>query len=334
MYSSRSDEAMTEVPHVSVVLPTYRRPEFLQRAVTSVIEQTLQTWELLIVDDNDPGSAERHETEAVVARYATDHRIRYLRHDRNRGGGAARNTGIQEASAPFVAFLDDDDEWDATKLERQLDCIGQDSDDVALVYCRVRVVTVATGRAVLTPTDGRSHSVTDLLRRNTIGTTSCVLCRRSALLDVGLFDESLPARQDQDLYLRLAQSYGFSFVDAVLVTLYVHGGPSISSDLAGPIKAYGMFYDKYRSQIDADPEIRRAMHFQQGKHLLAAERYGEARSMLVRAWHTKPTDVEVLMRLAMTFSVPRALVAPTKRVLARLHDVIAGGTTQDRRSRP
>ena len=311
---------MTEAtPRVSVVLPTYRRPAFVGRAVTSVQAQTTTSWELLIVDDNDRESPHRGETEALVTPMAAaDGRIRYLRHERNLGGAAARNTGIGAARAPFVAFLDDDDVWAPTKLERQLDCFDRAATDVALVYCRFRVVEIVTGRERPHVTDGRSHAARDLLRRNTIGTTSCVMCRRAALLEVGSFDATLPARQDQDLYLRLADRYRFAFVDETLVTMYVHGGPSISTSIDGSIRANALFGDKYRTRVEADPPARFALLYDLGKLLVAAERYTEARTVLARALRLKPADVEAVTRLAMTYRLPRAFVGPTKRLLALL----------------
>jgi glycosyltransferase involved in cell wall biosynthesis len=308
---------MIPEPRVSIIVPTYRRPDLLERAIASVTGQTLSSWELLVIDDNDPASHERRETEAVVQRFAAEARLRYIRHDQNRGGGAARNTGLRAARAPFTAFLDDDDEWHTAKLERQLTRIEKDA-ETALVYCRVRVVHVASGRESLTPTDGRSHGVRDLLRRNTIGTTSCILCRTDALRAIGGFDEALPARQDQDLYIRLAERYAVAFVDEVLVTLYVHGRASISSTYENAIRAHELFVDKYRTMIDADPEALRAIRHQLGKHLIAARRYPAARSVLWLAVRSAPFDLDVWLRLAMTFALPRALLEPAKRVRTAL----------------
>lgn len=303
------------MPRVSVVVPTFRRPQFLRRAVDSVMRQTIDSWELIIVDDNDPDWPERRETEAVVAEYSTDRRVRYIRNPRNIGGGAARNAGIRAAGSEFVSFLDDDDEWHPTKLQRQLDCIEAAPADVALVYCRVRVVNAVTGREALRPTDGRSHSVRDLLRRNTIGTTSAVLCRASALHEVGLFDEALPARQDLDLYIRIAQRYALAFVDEPLVTLFVHGRARISTDFAGSIRALELFVEKHRSLIEADGEAQRALRYQLGYLLVAATRYPEARTVLLAAWRADPADLQVITRLAMTYSVPRAVARSAKRSL-------------------
>lgn len=309
---------MTLHPAVTVVVPTYRRPEFLRRAVASVMEQSLTSWELIIVDDNDAEHEDRRDTEAIVATYASEPRIRYVRHDRNRGGGAARNTGVKASTAPFVAFLDDDDEWHPDKLALQLQCFEGGPADVALAYCRVRVVRAETGRVTIRPTDGRSHTVRDLLRRNTIGTTSCIMCRTSAFLEVGSFDEALPARQDQDLYVRLAQRFEFSFVDEVLVTLHVHGRPRISTDAHASLLAHDVFFAKHRSLIESDPEALGAMRHEQGRHLIEVGRHAEARRVLMKVWRSRPFDVVVLAHVAKTFSLLRALITPAKRFVTRL----------------
>jgi glycosyltransferase involved in cell wall biosynthesis len=90
------------MPRVSIVLPAYNRAATVGRAIASVVAQTMAEWELIIVDD---GSAD--DLEAAVAMFG-DGRVRVLRHDRNRGAAAARNTGIRAARAPLVAFVDDD----------------------------------------------------------------------------------------------------------------------------------------------------------------------------------------------------------------------------------
>ena len=302
-------------PRVSIVVPTYRRPKFLERAVTSVQRQTVTDWELIIVDDNAPGSDDRHVTQCLAERLMSDARIRYLRHPTNRGGAAARNTGVRDATSSVVAFLDDDDEWDPTKLEQQLGRLANSPENVALVYCRMWVVTEASARPFLWPTSGAQHTVRDLLMRNTIGSTSCIVCRRQALLDIDLFDESLPSHQDLDLYVRLADSYRFVFVDAPLVTIHRHSQPRVSTNFDGALRANTLFFEKHRLRIESDRTVLHARLLQRGKLLLAAEHFGEARKVLMRALRLKPIHHETVARFALTFAFPRALVAPAKRVV-------------------
>jgi glycosyltransferase involved in cell wall biosynthesis len=103
---------------VSVVIPTYNRASLLGRAIKSVLEQTYQDFEIIVVDD-----ASTDNTEEVV-RNLRDRRIRYLRHEKNRGGSAARNTGIRAAWGQYIAFQDSDDEWLPEKLKKQMEVLA------------------------------------------------------------------------------------------------------------------------------------------------------------------------------------------------------------------
>ena len=104
-------------PLVSVVLPTHNRKFFLEIAIRSVLEQTERNIELIVVDD-----ASTDGTSELLNQLASlDNRIKLLRNDKSLGGGGARNIGIAASSGEWVAFLDDDDEWLPTKLNRQLD---------------------------------------------------------------------------------------------------------------------------------------------------------------------------------------------------------------------
>jgi len=187
-------------PKVSVVIPVFNRPASVRRAIESVLAQTCQDFEIVVVDD---GSTDT--TVAAVAALA-DPRITVIRHQRNRGGSAARNTGIAAGSAPYVAFLDSDDEWLPVKLERQLALFERSGERLGLVYAGTERV-FADGR-VDRIIPRRPHDVTRaLLTENVIGETSVGMVRRAALDETGGFDESLPASQDMDLWLRICEGF-------------------------------------------------------------------------------------------------------------------------------
>ena len=97
---------------VSVIIPTHNRSDFLRSAIASVLNQTYQDFELIVVDD-----ASTDNTAEAVAEF-NDERIKLLRHDTNKGGSAARNTGILASECDYIALLDDDDEWLLEKLSR------------------------------------------------------------------------------------------------------------------------------------------------------------------------------------------------------------------------
>ena len=104
-------------PIISVIMPAYQAADYINQAISSVLNQTCkETWELLIIDD---GSTD--QTAEIVRMYAKDPRIRYLCRKKNKGVAAARNLGIQKARGAYVAFLDADDWWDADKLKMQME---------------------------------------------------------------------------------------------------------------------------------------------------------------------------------------------------------------------
>jgi len=102
-------------PTVSVIIPTYNRAHLVGRSIQSVINQTYQDFEIIVVDD---GSTDN--TEDIIKEFQKkDKRIKHIKHNKNKGGSAARNTGIRAARGEYIAFLDSDDEWMPTKLEKQ-----------------------------------------------------------------------------------------------------------------------------------------------------------------------------------------------------------------------
>ena len=121
-------------PLVSAIITTHNRePDMVLCAVKSVLSQTYQNIELIVVDDSSPSFAQRAEVERSVRSASDD--ILYLKHEVCQGACAARNTGLSHARGYYIGFLDDDDEWLSTKIEEQLK--GFSDDNIALVYGRI-----------------------------------------------------------------------------------------------------------------------------------------------------------------------------------------------------
>lgn len=197
-------------PTVSVIIPTYNRAHLVGRAIRSVLNQTYQDFEIIVVDD---GSTDN--TEEVVKSF-NDPRIRYIRHEKNRGGSAARNTGIRATYGEFIAFLDSDDEWLPEKLEKQV-LICSD-EQIGLVYTGRKVIDSQSGQVLskIVP-DKEGNVYEQLLERDFIGTCSSVMVKKEALENIKGFDETLPARQDWDCWLRIARNYKVACIREVLV---------------------------------------------------------------------------------------------------------------------
>ena len=111
---------------VSVIIPTYKSPSTLTRAVDSVLQQQgYYDYELVIVDDNSPESVERKETEQVMAKYTTNSKVKYIKQSRNLNGAVARNRGVKESQGELICFLDDDDIFLPMKLSKQVQYMNE-----------------------------------------------------------------------------------------------------------------------------------------------------------------------------------------------------------------
>jgi glycosyltransferase involved in cell wall biosynthesis len=218
---------MTPAPLVSVIITTYNRPELLPRAIQSVLDQTHEEIECIVVDDCS--SSDR--TREVVNSF-NDSRVTYHRHMRNRGLSAARNTGIELSDGEYVAFLDDDDEWAPTKLQRQVSLFEELDDDFGIVYCWMNYRSDETDEVLRTyRPKNRGDIFPQTLDGQPIGAGSTLLVRRSVARSVGGFDETLPRGVDGDFIQRVCQEYKVDYVPELLVEYYVeHGHQRITRD--------------------------------------------------------------------------------------------------------
>jgi glycosyltransferase involved in cell wall biosynthesis len=196
---------MTDKPLVTAIIATYKRAALVPRAIESVRNQTYSNLEIIVVDDGSPD-----DTESVV-RAIPDERIRYIRHEKNKGLPAGRNTGIRAAKGEYIAFLDDDDEWRADKIERQLKSIR----NYDAVLCGV---LVDNWRLSIHP---RSTISLDDLRRGSFEPSGMMV--RAALIKRLLFDEALRQGEDWDAFIRIAQ-HGTIGYDPEPMLLYSDGG--------------------------------------------------------------------------------------------------------------
>ena len=198
------------MPQVDVVLPVYNLPtRYVRDALQSVIAQTFPDWSAIVVNDGSTPESSA-ALEALVESLA-DPRIRYLKSD-NRGVAAARNLGIANGTAPFVAFLDPDDLWYPHKLARQMQALRAEP-QVALLHADTdylhgddmdgleRTQPRALGLEQLSP----AETWRKLVRKNFV-CTNTVVVRRSAGERVGFFDADLRTMEDKDLWIRLLMS--------------------------------------------------------------------------------------------------------------------------------
>lgn len=198
---------------ISVIIPTYNRSSFISRAIESVLDQTYQYFEIIIVDD-----CSTDNTRHIVSTFS-DERIKYIEHINNMGAPAARNTGITNSKGKWIAFLDSDDVWNRNKLEEQVKIIPSLSDEYAVIHCGAKTIDFNSGK-ILTERITRVN-INNMIRYNVgvVPPTPTMMIRKNVLLEVGLFDDNLPAHQETELCIRIAQKYKFKLVDQFLVTV-------------------------------------------------------------------------------------------------------------------
>jgi glycosyltransferase involved in cell wall biosynthesis len=204
-----------------VVIATYNYGRYLAGAIDSVLAQTYQDYEIIVVDD---GSKDR--TSEVIKPFLADPRIEYSVTD-HLGQPRAKNAGIRRARGSLIAILDADDMWLPRKLERQVALFESDP-ELGVAYTR-RLLIDEGGEplAYIQPPLHRGDILESIFRANFICHSS-VLVRRAVFDEIGLFDEDLPLAIDYDLWLRAAARFRFDFVDEPLV-LYRTGHASLSS---------------------------------------------------------------------------------------------------------
>jgi GT2 family glycosyltransferase len=193
---------------VSVVIPTHDRASMLLEAVDSVLGQSHEPEEILVVDD---GSTDL--TQEVMAPIL--HRVRYMKTP-HRGVSHARNTGYRSARGEWIAFLDSDDLWLPRKLELQLQALGASGDTP---LCYTDEIWVRRGRRVNPCKHHAKHSgwIFHHCLPRCIISPSSALVRREVLEELGGFDESMPVCEDYDLWLRLTSKYPVLFLAEKLI---------------------------------------------------------------------------------------------------------------------
>lgn len=214
---------------VSIIITTYKREStMVQRAINSILAQTYDNFELFIVDDSPNDFADRDNVKNMVISLGDD-RIKYIEHEINKGACAARNTGIKASNGEYIAFLDDDDEWYDTKLEKQVQKMIES--DCDFVYCKKLIHDKVAKKDKMEKHQlYRGNVFEKLLWSNFIGPTSVALIKKNCFDKVGIFNTKLLAAQDYEMWLRIAKEFKVDFVDEELLHYYIHEGDRISSD--------------------------------------------------------------------------------------------------------
>lgn len=306
------------LPLVSVIIPSFNRAIATLAAVRSVQQQTEIRTEILVVDD-----ASTDVTASLISEAGKeDQRIRLLVQLRNKGVAAARNRGMRQARGQFLAFLDCDDLWKPDKLAMQLAFFKNAPADVGLVYTGVE--RRDGERVELHYPSSRGRILQELLLENVVyGGGSNVMIRREVLAAVGFFDQTLPAAEDHEYWIRIATFFAIDFVDQPLLIYNDQGcdasrrSRAVAANLAGRIA----LVDKHVVVLRRSGLLAAALCSVARRCISPWHRdLPAARRLAWRAWRAAPLQkrtVGLLKWVAFeSLRLPRAVDAPPREAVS------------------
>ena len=285
------------IPNVSVIIPTYNRAPFIERAIHSVLQQTYNDLEVIVVDD-----ASTDDTwDRVAALQNVDHRVCYIRHKTNQGAQVARNAGIQAARGEYIAFLDSDDEWLPQKLERQMAVFLKGADPLGVVYCDMEMVYQNKRTTKEWRPHYRGAIYSKILCGWSAGTSTFVI-KRDYLEKVGGFDENIHAYQEWDLCIRLARICEFDYVPEVMVLYHQHDLPTISKDNLRGAWGFLNIVEKHRTEIMHECDtMALSKHYQSvGRLFIRAGRLDMAKRLFLKSIQASPKNYRAILSLGGT----------------------------------
>lgn len=282
-------------PLISIIIPTYNRGYCIEECIRSAQSQSYLNIEIIVVDD-----ASRDDTRNRIARIA-DPRLRYFAHEHNRGGAAARNTGICCAEGEYIAFLDSDDRWLPDKLEKQLRGLEQKGDRYGISYTWLQCIDAQGRETMRVNPEYEGDCRQEILVSNFIGSFSNVLVRRNMLMLVGCLDESMRSCQDWDILIRLLRLTHVHCERDYLVQYRqdVNDSVRISLNPRSVVQGHRRIRRKFAAEYRALPRTRRLEALRAYFNVFAGiGAFGEAArtfgAMLLE--HASPFEIPRLMR--------------------------------------
>jgi glycosyltransferase involved in cell wall biosynthesis len=239
---------------ISVIIPVYNRENSIAKAVKSVLSQTVNDWELIIIDD-----CSTDNTYSVISSY-NDPRVKIFKLEKNSGAAAARNFGIQQSRGEYISFLDSDDEYEPEFIEQSNKKFQSVSKQVGLIWTGVRYFRQTSAKLFKTEmmwqpakTDKPYFSFLSDLR---IGTNSGITIRRTVFDKAGMFDETLPAAEDTDLFLRIVKCFSFDYISSCLINIHQIENDRLSKRFDKIARAYNVIIPKHLTEIEKHKTLR------------------------------------------------------------------------------
>jgi len=257
------------MPEISVIIPTYNRAHLISRSIQCVLNQSYQDFEIIVVDD-----CSIDNTEEVIREFQKkDERIRYIRHEKNKGPAAARNSGIKAAKGEYIAFQDSDDEWLPEKLYKHMMIFKKVEKKIGVVYSGFW--KIRNGKKLYIPSpyvfqkEGNIHK--ELLKGNFIGMPASVV-RKECFTKIGNFDIKIPYLEDWELWIRIVGVNVLNFI-----------------------------INKYHEDFNKHKKILSKHYFSIGLNLCLNNDLRKGRNYIVKAVRIDPFNIKFLTALLISF---------------------------------
>lgn len=302
---------MSENPLVSAIVTTYKRPvEIVERALRSIVAQEYENLEIILVND----APEDNLLAGKLKKMANElsRKVKYIEMEHNSGACAARNRGIKESLGEFVAFLDDDDEWKSQKIKKQVDSFTDT--EIGLSYCNFWINEEGK-KEVRIHTDKKLPEGTifnNLFEKNYVGSSSFPMIRKSALINVGLFNPNMPALQDWELWLRIAQKCKVVYIDEPLGIYYFYKGDRISAHPDRRIKGFEIIYSQYKDYLENNRKTQACYLAEGVTFYINGKNFKEALNLYKNMMYADGTNINrnirLLVKIVIRFFFPAKIV--------------------------
>jgi glycosyltransferase involved in cell wall biosynthesis len=278
----------------SVIVPTYKRTDKLERALESIASQTYSDFELIVVDDN-PEQEFRDKVEEIVGDLNSDFEVKLVVNDDGQGVSSARNLGIENASSDYIAFLDDDDEWKPEKLEKEAEAFQQNNYDA--VYSAIEMYRDGEVQDIVRKEE--KIGLEQILERDKIGSPSKVSVKKEVLEEVNGFDEDIPSGEDWDLWIRLIENGAeFGYINEPLVR-YHQSDDSKSSQVDVATEGREKITEKHSELLEkAGSKVKARHHLNRAKKQYQLRDNSGTRKHISKTLRNNPLEPEAY---ALTF---------------------------------
>lgn len=279
---------------ISVIIPTFKRPEKLLRAVKSVRAQTYKEFELIIINDD----IDHSDINEMISKL-DDNRLKLFSNSGVKGANGARNTGILKAKGIYLAFLDDDDEWMINNLESQLNCLRNTDEKVGLVYGGYLMENNSKWTAIYQNKQGDLYAEI-ILDKLYIGASSNIFIKKEIIKKVGLWDQKLARQQDLEFLIRVFKHYKAVYNPKLILKVYGHNDPV-------PEKSFHSreeFLNKVSHHLDHISEKQKALflsnHYRrQAMYLIEMGDFKKSKNYWLKSFRNKKVSIKKDIKIAI-----------------------------------